>query len=37
MGLTGYSLRFVLDAAEAPTAVRFRQPDGVFEGKRKGR
>ncbi len=34
-GLSGYSARFVLDAKGEPVAVRFLQPEGVFEGKRK--
>ncbi|MFO1054945.1 MAG: serine hydrolase [Planctomycetota bacterium] len=33
--LTGYSVRFVLDAEGHAVAVRFRQPDGVFEAARK--
>ena len=33
--LSGYSVRFVMDAAGQPSTVRFRQPEGVFEGKRK--
>jgi len=32
--LSGYSVRFVVDGQGSPTSVRFRQPDGVFEGKR---
>ncbi len=31
----GYSVRFLLSADDAVTGVRFRQPDGVFEGTRK--
>lgn len=34
-GLEGFSVRFVLAADGAAGSVRFRQPDGVFEGKRK--
>lgn len=33
--LAGYSVRFVLNDQDMPTAVRFLQPNGVFEGKRK--
>jgi hypothetical protein len=32
--LSGYSVRFVVDGQGSPTGVRFRQPDGVFDGKR---
>lgn len=35
VGLSGFSVRFVLDAAGAPVAVRFRQPDGVFTAERR--
>jgi CubicO group peptidase (beta-lactamase class C family) len=34
-GLEGYSVRFVLDADGTPSAVRFRQPEGVYEARRK--
>ena len=34
-GLTGYSVRFVLDADGKATEAMFRQPEGLFEGKRK--
>ena len=33
--LSGYSVRFVMDASGQPSSVRFRQPEGVFEGRRK--
>jgi hypothetical protein len=35
VGLPGYSVRFVLAAEGTATGARFRQPEGVFESKRK--
>lgn len=35
VGLSGYSVRFVLDATGAPVAARFRQPEGVFTATRR--
>lgn len=34
-GLTGYSVRFTLDAKGEVVGARFRQPEGVFPAKRK--